>query len=342
MMKIETVNEMYKGLTEIYLTTSLSFAELIAMDERGCFFRVQDGKLPFSQMPEFKKIRRNGETICEGKDLAAAFCRYLEAQTGRVLEMKSDNTLRVCLDLFLQVRDQLDAEHFEIIFKVRTNHAETDSYDEVEKSELYKRLRHMILVEGKKQIQICGNAGNRSEVRKTVIHLVNELGNLAYASDRRRGREIIALHSGYNYENFMEKVVKMQVQEDTRKGLRDTTDLVRIDGVFKEFCNEAAQQCNVKNPTLLPNIFVMENYGEVSPEKLFGEALYSMAPEYRKDGIRIRTMYQTYKWFNNTDNHILTDHFDKGFYIPENVVIIGFSGKNAENTVPVISTILPN
>ena len=65
-----------------------------------------------------------------------------------------------------------------------------------------------------------------------------------------------------------------------------------------------------------PYIFIIDeiNRGEIS--KIFGELFFSIDPGYRGDSIKIKTQYQ----------NLITDEDDpfyEGFYVPENVYIIG-------------------
>ncbi len=308
MMRIEAVKEKrtdgVEELKEIFLNFSLSFEELIAMDKRGEFFDRYRGNLPF--YADSMEIRRNGE----------------------VVEQSEFSSLRDMVRHFAESVDVHDLKEYEAVFRVKTSHADTDSFEETENSDLYRQLRHKILVDGEKHLKICGNDKNIRDIKKTVLRLSAELGNLGFACGQPGCREIIALHPGYDYEDFMEKVVSLRATEDTRKGLRDTTDIVRIDGVFKEFCNTAARY-NV----LVPHVLVIENYGIVMPERLFGEALNSMSPEHRDDNIKIRTMYQSYPSIDSKD------HFADGFYIPDNVVVIGIWNGQSGSESPVISPI---
>ena len=336
MMKVDAVKKESENEREdrIRLTTAMSFAELVAMDARGELFREdRQGRrviLPFYDL-EIREIREDGKVICEGDELTKQFDEFLENRTGknRVDEDRWVPDLCYWVQLFAGAQDRLDAKRFEIVFQVKTKYAETDSFEATETEYLYKQLRERILVKGERQLRICGNEENKSNIRKTVLHLANELGNLAYAAEHENPLEIIALHPGYTYEDFMEKVVSLRGTRDTIKGLRDTTDLVRVDGVFKEFCSNACRKPG------LPHIFVIENYDMVSEKVLFGEALYGMLPEYREDGIRIRTMYQSYP--GSAGN----DPFANGFFIPENVVIMGICSTSSCAPDPVISKILP-
>ncbi len=65
----------------------------------------------------------------------------------------------------------------------------------------------------------------------------------------------------------------------------------------------------------LPTVFIIDeiNRGEIS--KIFGELFYSIDPGYRGEKGRVQTLYQ-----NMIDDN---DVFKEGFFVPENVYIIG-------------------
>lgn len=84
----------------------------------------------------------------------------------------------------------------------------------------------------------------------------------------------------------------------------------RKDGVFKEFCKRALRDAEGK-----PYVFIIDeiNRGEIS--KIFGELFYSIDGGYRGEAGRVKTQYQ---------NLVPEDDpFYEGFYVPENVYIIG-------------------
>lgn len=84
----------------------------------------------------------------------------------------------------------------------------------------------------------------------------------------------------------------------------------RKDGVFKEFCKRALRDAEGK-----PYVFIIDeiNRGEIS--KIFGELFYSIDSGYRGEAGRVKTQYQ-----NLVPRE---DPFYEGFYVPENVYIIG-------------------
>ncbi len=112
----------------------------------------------------------------------------------------------------------------------------------------------------------------------------------------------VQFHPSYDYTDFV-------------KGLRPVSQdngvigFERKDGVFKAFCKKA-----IANPTT-KHVFVIDeiNRGELS--KIFGELFFCIDPGYRGDNHHVSTQYQ---------NLIADDDvFKDGFYIPENVYIIG-------------------
>lgn len=71
-----------------------------------------------------------------------------------------------------------------------------------------------------------------------------------------------------------------------------------------------------KEEDILNYVFIIDeiNRGEIS--KIFGELFFSIDPGYRGEKVRVKTQYQN--MITNED-----DPFYEGFYVPENVYIIG-------------------
>ena len=78
----------------------------------------------------------------------------------------------------------------------------------------------------------------------------------------------------------------------------------------------SSQPTNDTKEASKPFVFIIDeiNRGEIS--KIFGELFFSIDPGYRGESGRVKTQYQNMI----TDEH---DPFYEGFYVPENVYIIG-------------------
>lgn len=114
--------------------------------------------------------------------------------------------------------------------------------------------------------------------------------------------KIVQFHPSYDYTDFVEGL------RPVNQG--DSLGFQRMDGVFKKFCKEALQ-----GDSSHPYVFIIDeiNRGEIS--KIFGELFYSIDRGYRGEKGRVDTQYQNLVAEN--------DAFYHGFYVPENVYIIG-------------------
>lgn len=117
--------------------------------------------------------------------------------------------------------------------------------------------------------------------------------------------KFVQFHPSYDYTDFVE-------------GLRPIKDsngnimFERKDGVFKEFCKNALQNRSSKFVFIIDEI----NRGEIS--KIFGELFFAIDTGYRGEIGRVKTQYN-----NLISNDETDDEFEDGFFVPENVYIIG-------------------
>lgn len=129
--------------------------------------------------------------------------------------------------------------------------------------------------------------------------------------------EMVQFHPSYDYTDFVEGL-------RPKKGV---DGFERVDGAFKAFCKKALlnlQESEDKN-VICPvdrkdYVFIIDeiNRGEIS--KIFGELFFSIDPGYRKpdkngERVKVQTQYQ-----NLVEDD---DVFKDGFFVPENVYIIG-------------------
>lgn len=153
----------------------------------------------------------------------------------------------------------------------------------------------------------------QSAMMKNIITLLKNNYNLVLTGAPGTGKTYLAnevalalgdnkpgfvqFHPSYDYSDFVE-------------GLRPTKDggFVREDGVFKEFCKDALKDDK-------DHVFIIDeiNRGELS--KIFGELFFAIDPGYRGNKKPIKTQYQNLVPQN--------DPFANGFFVPDNVFIIG-------------------
>lgn len=116
--------------------------------------------------------------------------------------------------------------------------------------------------------------------------------------------KFVQFHPSYDYTDFVEGLRPLKTEaKDGQLGFE------RKDGTFKELCKAA-----LKAPTENFVMIIDEiNRGQVS--KIFGELFFALDPDYRGEEGRVETQYQ-----NMVPDD---DPFIKGFYVPENVYVIG-------------------
>ena len=115
---------------------------------------------------------------------------------------------------------------------------------------------------------------------------------------------MVQFHPSYDYTDFVEGL------RPTRPDNNGNIGFERVDGVFKSFCKMACRDTDNDYVFIIDEI----NRGELS--KIFGELFFSIDPGYRGGALTVRTQYQ----------NLITDpddEFAQGFYIPNNVYVIG-------------------
>ncbi len=113
--------------------------------------------------------------------------------------------------------------------------------------------------------------------------------------------------------------------EDFVEGLRPVRDAkgnmgsVRKDGAFKAFCKKA-----LHNPEQ-NYVFVIDNINHCNLTEVFGELVYAIDPALRGVDGKVRTRYQYLEE---------EGEFKDGFYVPENVYVIGTMNEIDYSAVP--------
>lgn len=168
------------------------------------------------------------------------------------------------------------------------------------------------LLKEKKNVILTGAPGTgKTFTAKAIAAEIISDGNSDWdnlTEEQKKQVAFVQFHPSYDYTDFVE-------------GLRpvDGGEFRRQDGVFKAFCKQAVMdsisQGDINTVSTKQYVFIIDeiNRGELS--KIFGELFYSIEPDYRGPKGTVQTQY----------NNMVEDDdvFKSGFYIPENVYIIG-------------------
>ena len=141
--------------------------------------------------------------------------------------------------------------------------------------------------------------------------------------DDIKQHKFVQFHSTYDYSDFVEGLRPAKLNPKA-----DDTTFVRMDGVFKSFCRDVVEYNKNHNNTK-KFYFIIDEINRADLGKVFGELMFGLEESYRGEENPVDTQYRnlpTYYYNKNKNNFEKIekdDCFKDGFYIPENVYIIG-------------------
>lgn len=155
---------------------------------------------------------------------------------------------------------------------------------------------------------------------------------IKYADDNGT-YEFVQFHPSYDYTDFVEGLRPIA---SSGSGIQ----FVKMDGAFKAFCRKIVEANKANNKKKKGKIesdisndedkveydkyyFIIDEINRADLSKVFGELMYGL--EYRGERYKFKTQYQNLPTYrsNGTEIPAAYDVFSKGFFIPENLYIIG-------------------
>lgn len=154
-------------------------------------------------------------------------------------------------------------------------------------------------------------------------YTVRDYANSKKGDDDEVQVQFVQFHASYDYSDFVEGLRPVQMLDS------DNPTFVRLDGTFKRFCRDVVkvnQECASKQQPYKKHYFIIDEINRADLSNVFGELLFALEETNRGANNRFPTQYANLNTYEVKDGRAVLvedDCFKDGFYVPENVYILG-------------------
>lgn len=233
-----------------------------------------------------------------------------------------------CQEKKIQLKD------FELIYNIEANdEINKDNFKGEEYIDMQETIKELILKGGIHQIILTGAPGTgktymakkiAEELGSQFSFKIDDNGNPIKNNDNKvdlygKNYKIVQFHPSYDYTDFVEGI--RPINENNKMIFK------KFDGVFKAFCRNVAtlNQANENKKNLY--FFIIDEINRADLSKVLGELMLGLEKDKREEPIE--TQYSNIKtYYDTNENKDINEEeddrvFKNGFFIPENIVIIG-------------------
>ena len=123
---------------------------------------------------------------------------------------------------------------------------------------------------------------------------------------------LVQFHPSVDYTDFVEGLRPIMKGEQVL--------FAKVDGTFKRFCRQVVEEGDPKKLYF----FIIDEINRANLSKVFGELMYCLEKDKRGPENAIKTQYHNLLTYDVAQNAYMEhDCFEDGFYLPENVVVLG-------------------
>lgn len=135
----------------------------------------------------------------------------------------------------------------------------------------------------------------------------------------RGAMTFVQFHPSYDYTDFVEGIRPVAATRDSAVEFR------RMDGKFMEFCRYVAWRNEKRGTKHQKYFFLIDEINRADLSKVMGELMYCLERDKRGKENPVQTQYSNLPTCFTRENlpDYYEDCFEDGFFVPENVVVIG-------------------